>query len=281
MKKDTTIANLEKIQSDISFSQKQTTYNASYAYHRHDGCEIYLFLSGNVKLYIEQTCLLPAPGSLVILNESEMHRIQTLDDTVYDRIVINIRREYIEQIASDEASLSDCFYKRPPGENNIRILPPDALKEFLNLYKGLESSAAPNCYGSLIVQKAYASLLLLFVNRQFQNSPAFYQNTMPKYIVGTMQYIESHLAEPLCLSVLAKRFHISESYLSTQFKYHTGLTLRTYLLDRKINCAKNLLQQGYNVTDACYLSGFNDYANFIRSFKQMVGVTPGKYKKKV
>ena len=44
------------------------------------------------------------------------------------------------------------------------------------------------------------------------------------------------------------------------------------------NFTKHLLH-GVSVTDACYLSGINDYANFIRSFKQAIAVSPGKYRK--
>ena len=268
----------EPFSDKISFSHKTTTYNATYAYHRHDGCEVYLFLSGNVKLYIEQTCFTPVPGSLVILNSNEMHRIQCMDATPYERIVINLKRSYIEALSPDDFSLADCFYARPLGQKNLRVLSSDALQEFLVLYKGLEASATPDCFGRFVVQNAYASLLLLFLNRQFQADPSSYKNTMPAYITGTMQYIESHLDEPLRLSVLAKRFHMSENYLSAQFKHHTGLTLRAYLLDRKINYAKLLLQEGASVTDACYRSGFNDYANFIRSFKKATGVSPGKFR---
>lgn len=268
----------EPFSDKISFSHKTTTYNATYAYHRHDGCEVYLFLSGNVRLYIEQTCFTPVPGSLVILNPNEMHRIQSMDDSAYERIVINLKRSYIEELSPDGFSLKDCFYERPLGLQNLRVLSPEALQEFLSLYNGLEQSASPDCFGSTVVQNAYASLLLLFLNRQFQTDPSAYKNTMPAYITGTMQYIESHLDEPLRLSVLAKEFHISENYLSAQFKHHTGLTLRAYLLDRKINYAKLLLQEGASVTDACYRSGFNDYANFIRSFKKATGVSPGKFR---
>lgn len=279
MSTSTIIPNLEPYKNEISFFHKKTTYNASYAYHRHNGCEIYLFLSGNIRLYIEQTSFIPAPGSLVVINENEMHRIQTLDNSAYERIVISIKRQYIDELSTNGISLSECFYRRPHGAQNLRVLSPEALNEFMTLYEGLSSSDSPNCFGPSIVQNAYASLLLLFVNRQFKATPSLYKNTMPAYITGTMQYIETHLDEPICLSVLAKRFSISEGYLSSQFKHHTGLTLRSYLLDRKINCAKKLLQQGASVTDACYLSGFNDYSNFIRSFKQEVGLSPGKYRK--
>jgi len=269
---------LERFTSDISFSHKKTTHNASYAYHRHDGCEVYLILSGNIKLYIEQACFLPAPGTLVVINSNEMHRVQTMDDNPYERIVIYLRRNYIEALSVNAVSLSDCFYDRPIGTQNLCVLSPKALQEFLRLYKGLASSTKQDCYGAPIVQNAYASLLLLFINRQFHKGPVNYPNQMPDYITNTMRYIETHLGDPLCLSVLAKHSHVSEGYLSMQFKLHTGLTLRAYLLDRKINHAKSLLQEGMNVTEVCYLSGFNDYANFIRSFKSKTGMSPGKYK---
>jgi len=235
-------SNFEPFLSDISFTHKKTTDNASYTYHRHNGCEIYLFLSGNVRLYIEQTCFIPAPGSLVVINENEMHRVRTLDSTPYDRIVINLKHDYIRALSTEDVSLSDCFYARPHGAQNLRILTPNALEKFLSLYEGLSSSDIPDCFGNTITRNAYAALLLLFVNRQFQNSPSHHLDTMPPYIAGTMQYIENNLDKPLCLSVLAKQFHISEGYLSSQFKHHTGLTLRTYLLDRKINFAKKILQ---------------------------------------
>lgn len=272
------LPNYEPISRPISFSKKRSTGNASYAYHRHDACEVFLFLSGNIRFYIEQSCFLPVSGSLIILNPNEMHRLQSLDDSPYERIVLYFQPAYIETLSSREFSLGNCFFSRPQGSQNLCVLSPDALQEFFTLYHGLETSALPDCLCSTVTQNAYASLLLLFLNRQFKTGSSAFKNTMPSYITGSMQYIEAHLAEPLRLSTLAERFHISGSYLSTQFKLHTGLTLRAYLLDRKINCAKLLLRQGASVTEACYGSGFNDYANFIRSFKKFTGVSPGKFR---
>jgi len=280
MSKPITHTILETIANEITFFRKNTTYNATYSYHRHDGCEVYLFLSGNVRLYIEQTCFSPAPGSLVLLNPNEMHRLHCIDNSPYERICIHIKLSYIEELSPEGFPLENCFFAKPLGQHNMRILSEEDLQEFLSIYEGLEKSAAPDCFGSKVVQNAYTSLLLLFLNRQFQTNPATYKDTMPTYITSTMQYIEEHLNEPICLSTLAQQLHISENYLSAQFKQHTGLTLRSYLLDRKVQCAKTYLQQGASVTEACYLSGFNDYANFIRSFKKVVGVSPGKYIKR-
>ena len=118
----------------ITFSKKYSTNNATYAYHRHDGCEIYLFLSGNVKFYIEHTCFTPVPGSLVIINSNEMHRIQSIDYSPYERIVLNLSKKYMDMISTNDFSLSECLYKRPLGMFNLRVLSKKDLEEFLFLY---------------------------------------------------------------------------------------------------------------------------------------------------
>ncbi|WP_159413111.1 helix-turn-helix transcriptional regulator [Ruminiclostridium josui] len=55
------------------------------------------------------------------------------------------------------------------------------------------------------------------------------------------------------------------------------MTLREYILDRRIEEAKRLLSNGENVSEACCKSGFSNYSNFIRSFTKLVGISPGKY----
>lgn len=102
---------------------------------------------------------------------------------------------------------------------------------------------------------------------------------MPDSVVHIMQYIDNHLEETVNFSRMAEKFGIPLGALREEFRNHTGLTLREYLLERKIVNAKNLLKNGASVTDACFASGFNDYANFIRSFKKKEGISPGKYSK--
>ena len=107
---------LETISENITFSRKRTLGNASYAYHRHDACEVVLFYEGDIRFYIEQTCFTPSRGSLVVLNPNEMHRIQSMGDAPYERIVLNIKKSYLDELSTEEFNLADCFYKRPLGK---------------------------------------------------------------------------------------------------------------------------------------------------------------------
>ncbi|MNI52906.1 HTH-type transcriptional activator Btr [compost metagenome] len=103
---------------------------------------------------------------------------------------------------------------------------------------------------------------------------------MPELVRKTMDYIEAHLGQNITLEQLAGIFHLNSTYISRQFKKHTGLTLRSYILDRRVSLAKSYLSEGLSITEACYQSGFSDYANFIRSFTRIAGISPGRFAKK-
>lgn len=260
-------------------AHKITNDNASYPYHRHSSCEIFLFLKGNVRFYIEKSCYKLSPNDLFILNPDEMHRIVSDDNSCYERISINITKNYMDQLSHSGIDLSACFYKRPAGKNNICALTAEQVREFVHLTRNLQDTIDHQEFGYPIKRDAYASLLLLFIHTQFYHAANSYANIMPDYIYETMRFIEQRLDEPINLALLEKQFHLNGSYLSQEFKKHTGITLRAFLLDRKISRAKSLLSEGKNVTETCYLSGFNDYANFIRSFTKAEGLSPGKYRK--
>ena len=46
---------------------------------------------------------------------------------------------------------------------------------------------------------------------------------------------------------------------------------------RRISIAKSLLSNGLNINDVYIKCGFNDYSNFLKSFKKASGVSPKKY----
>ena len=48
----------------------------------------------------------------------------------------------------------------------------------------------------------------------------------------------------------------------------------TWLLLKRLNLARVLLAQGCRVDETCAGAGFNDYSNFIRTFKKHTGMTP-------
>lgn len=252
--------------------------HSNMAYHRHDAYEIYLFLGGSVNLYIEQSCYHLLPGDLFLISPEQLHRSVCLDSQPYERTIINIKKNVLRRLSSVLTDLSLCFCSGPHEYARHIRLSGEYVSHYLSLAEQLTSCLAQTDYGSDLLVDAYLTQLLVFINKRFINhSYLDDRNIMPDLVRLTMEYISYHLTGPITLSQLSKHFYMSGAYISSQFKRHTGLTLREYILDQRIALAKKLLAEGCNVSETCYQAGFTDYSNFIRSFTNLAGIPPGKY----
>ncbi|WP_438431281.1 helix-turn-helix domain-containing protein [Gorillibacterium sp. sgz500922] len=270
----------DPIGRDFLYLHRTTTNNAGTFYHRHEAYELYLFLRGNVNFYIETTCYHLEPGDFIVLQPEEMHRSYSLDETDYERITLNLQKSYLQRLSTAATPLSECLDARPKGRGNIVHLNESQLKSFLQSALALEEALASEAYGSDVMANCHIAQLLVLTNSFFQQARFAPADIMPELVRRTMDYIGSHLTEEITLERLAAEFYLNGTSISRQFKKHTGLTLRSYILDCRIAMAKSYLGEGLSITEACYQSGFNDYANFIRSFTKLVGLSPGAFAKK-
>ena len=136
-----------------------------------------------------------------------------------------------------------------------------------------------NYKGYILTLILLFAILFVLINQAFLTTGKQTSNIMPKLIRDLLRYIDANLSEPITLKTLEHEFYLNGTYIRRQFKKHTGLTLRNYLLERRISHARTLLDSDLSITEVCHRSGFSDYANFIRSFTKTVGISPGKYAK--
>lgn len=100
------------------------------------------------------------------------------------------------------------------------------------------------------------------------------------YVQSAMLFIRNNFRSPITLSDTAKHIGISPTYLSTIFPKEAGISFKNYLNTIRFDYAKKLLiYSNASVSQLCYESGFDDYANFIRGFRLRFGMPPGKYRK--
>jgi AraC-like DNA-binding protein len=83
--------------------------------------------------------------------------------------------------------------------------------------------------------------------------------------------------EPLTLESVAAELHVSPQHLSALFSRFAGMSFVAYLAERRLAFAVGAMQNGANVTEACFLSGYRNLSHFIRSFKKKYGATPSKF----
>lgn len=261
--------NVEKVCSNIA---NNTTF------HLHNSFEVYLFLQGDVNYWVEQSVYHLKRGTLLIFNNQEIHRVVNPSSKKYERLLIHFHPNVIEPFNTEITNLLSCFIHREKGQNNAILLSDRQLDVFLSLVKKLSDALHSEKYGSDVLTRNYLAEILIFINRLYQQNTDFLeQDTLSGRLHDILDYIEVHLSDDLSLDNISSHFSLDKSYLGRLFKKETGSTIYNYILLKRISLAKQLLSEGKNVSETCSLSGFNDYANFIRTFKKITGSSPSHY----
>ncbi len=97
---------------------------------------------------------------------------------------------------------------------------------------------------------------------------------------SVVEYVEEHLDAGPSLEQLAAVAHLSPYHFARQFKVATGLPPHQYVITRRVERAKQLLQAGtaLSLADVAAHAGFSDQSQFSHHFKRLVGVTPGQFR---
>ena len=99
-------------------------------------------------------------------------------------------------------------------------------------------------------------------------------------ILQGVKFIDDHFTEDITLEQIAEKSNITPNYFTKLFKECFQVRLWDYITAKRIDRAKRLLSGGEEMTilDIALQCGFNNTANFNRSFLKFTGITPSAYK---
>lgn len=93
-------------------------------------------------------------------------------------------------------------------------------------------------------------------------------------------FIETNYQNEIDVHTVAKLCNLTTAAFCRYFKKSTHYTFTHFLNQFRINQSKKFLIQGYNVTEACYQSGFANISYFNKIFKKVTGENPSVFKNK-
>lgn len=249
-------------------------------FHLHDDYELFLFLSGRVRYFIEKNSYDLVPGDILLMRPGEIHKAAFQTNETYERIVFNFPVDLADLLSVEGYSLSSCYRNRPHGEKNRLNSTEDEKAELMTLF---EKFMLLSTYGQPWNRQLMLAVfleILVEVNRIFADETRHYPNPLQhRKLKPILEYIDQNLAGDLSLEALSKRFYITGSYLCQIFKQTTGSTLHEYIIYKRISHARQQLLKGETAANASYKCGFSDYSNFVRAFKKVTGYSPREYLK--
>jgi AraC family transcriptional regulator len=93
------------------------------------------------------------------------------------------------------------------------------------------------------------------------------------------EYIEAHLDDELSLTVLADIACLSPYHFSRSFKEAAGVGPQRYVIQRRLERAKTLLQQTHEpLAQIAQEAGFADQSHLTSIFRREIGVTPARFR---
>jgi AraC-like DNA-binding protein len=94
------------------------------------------------------------------------------------------------------------------------------------------------------------------------------------------ELLRANLDGSLRLADLAQACDLSVSHFARSFKRAFGVSCHRWLTDLRIDCAKQLLSGAeLTLTEVAVQSGFADQAAFTRTFRRIVGLPPGRWRR--
>ncbi len=248
---------------------------ADVAVHHHDFYEIYFFVSGEVEYWVEGRTYHLRPGDLMLIHPMQLHRPIISPSTVYERIVLWINKNYLEQLAADERILLSAF---EGGDANILRSTPLRRTELGDRLTALSRESRSSEPGAHLCAKGLFLQCLAEVGRLSVQAAAPQRRTreVNDLTANVLAFIAEHYSEEITLEQISDRFFVSKYHLSHQFSKDTGISIYRYILLKRLQGARQLLISGKTPGEVCIECGFKDYSNFYRAFKAEYGVSPCK-----
>jgi AraC family transcriptional regulator len=189
---------------------------------------------------------------------------------------IRIASQFIQQVARetlaknpDNLELIPKFRMRDPQLEAIALL--------------LQTELQQNHLGNKLYVDSLANILAVHLLRQYTAAlPTIsnYQGGLPQHqLMQVLEYIDAHLEEDIKLVDLATLLDMSQFHFSTLFKQAIGTSPYQYLLQQRIERAKQLLKQTErSIVDIALECGFNSHSHLSKQFRQLTGITPTAYR---
>ncbi|MBQ5336935.1 MAG: helix-turn-helix transcriptional regulator [Oscillospiraceae bacterium] len=135
-----------------------------------------------------------------------------------------------------------------------------------------------NCNTIECVHKLYEDMCLDFTERMQEIRK---EAVISLHIRKCIDHIYENLGADLSVKALAKVTELNPAYLSRLFRQETGVPLKRFVKEARVDTAQNLLRYSelpYSVISTSL--GFSTQSVFIAVFKEITGMTPKVYREK-
>ena len=247
----------EQKNSGAAFSKTKCSrsVNMNFPVHFHTSFEMLYLEEGEIEVNVDGRVYLPKVGDMLLIPPDSAHSYKTEKHSVIGLIIFCA--DYLREIYEETGR---GVYRHPVIEGKGE------------LFEGLREAEGEHCL--------FRAQLYMIAAEYFQNQPLHGgAERNHGFITRFSDYVGKHYAEPLHEKDVAKALGYHPRYLSHLIKKNFGVGFRAVLNEYRVRNACYMLQtEGCNITEVYLAVGFESQCAFNRNFREIMGVTPMKYR---
>lgn len=197
--------------------------------------------------------------------------------TPYEKMVVHIHPEFLKNAYSSTPELASIQELLMRSQHGIAF----GSKTKAAIGPRLKQLASLNEFDQFIELLSILNLLSKADDMELlHEEPVKNQyNTKDKNRLDIVYgFIDTHYQQRIDLGEVAALIHLSKPAFCRYFKKMTRLTFTQFVNHYRIDRAKKLLLSGKNVTETCFLCGYESLSYFNRTFKKITGQNPIAFK---
>lgn len=256
------------------------------AMHTHEFIELVYIYAGKGIQTVGQTTYPVTRGDLLFINYGQTHSFRADGQMVYVNFLL--KPEFITRGLQEVEDIYELFSFSVFGEEEdfirqgnlvsfrgeemvkIQHLAEWALEEYQNRRP---------CYRAVLYGYLHV-LLACIVRKRKESADPGLNGYFDKITPDIMRYIDSHYNQKLSLTDLADKCFYNPSYFSRMFRECYGMSLSSYIREKRLKeAAKLLVQTALSAEQIGEKVGYRDKAQFYKFFKEEYGMTPNEFRR--
>lgn len=240
---------------------------------RREGLDSYLIkyvIAGEGLLdYQGQTYSL-RPGQIFWIDCREPHYYRTSPDVGHWRVLwvhfTGVSAEFYYDLF--QAKNNRCPVLTMPPDNHLQ----EYLRQLIALYDNDSNVLSADLSAALLLTQMLTDIIRTTEGERDWLS-------VPESVARARDYLTEHYNEKITLDDLAAKYAVSKFHFQKQFKRFTGYTPNDFLLQLRLNHAKEFLRTtDHPVSQIACDVGIQNVSHFINLFKKQEGITPMNYR---
>ncbi len=241
-------------------------------FHSHPFSELFYVVNGSGSFVAEGSEFPVGKNDMVVINPHVQHTEKSLRTSPLEYIVLGI--DGLSFSFENIASAQDGIYMQTPAGAVYKYNTQNAnVYAYLNIM--LEEITGKEENYETVCQNLLEVLLVCMLRNDNLSIVQNNHKVLNRECTQIKNYLDANYAENITLDTLASLTHMNKYYMAHAFTKYTGLSPINYLLQKRIQEGKSLLETSTcSIAQISTILGFSSQSYFSQAFKKATGKTP-------